>query len=43
MASSKAEGRVLLPPSVEPINYDLTIIPNFTNFTYTGTVSIVAS
>lgn len=28
MASSKSEGRVLLPPHVEPLAYDIDITPD---------------
>lgn len=33
-------GRVLLPNNVKPLHYDLTLEPDFKNFTYEGTVVI---
>jgi aminopeptidase 2 len=33
-------GREVLPTNVKPMHYDLTLEPNFENFTYEGTVII---
>lgn len=33
-------GRVILPKNVKPLHYDLTLEPDFENFTYEGTVVI---
>lgn len=35
-----SSGRVLLPNNVKPLHYDLTLEPDFENFTYEGTVVI---
>lgn len=35
-----SKGREVLPTNVKPLNYDLTLEPNFENFTYKGTVAI---
>lgn len=35
-----SRGRVLLPKNVKPLHYDLTLEPDFENFTYEGTVVI---
>jgi hypothetical protein len=41
MASNdKSAGRVLLPPTVEPIAYDIKLSPNLESFTFTGTESV---
>jgi len=40
MASSKAAGRVLLPPTVEPVKYDIKLVPDLVNFTFDGTEKI---
>ncbi|KAI4610781.1 uncharacterized protein J4E87_010715 [Alternaria ethzedia] len=34
------KGREVLPANVKPIHYDLTLEPDFANFTYQGTVTI---
>ncbi|CAN9425495.1 unnamed protein product [Alternaria alternata] len=34
------KGREVLPVNVKPIHYDLTLEPDFANFTYQGTVTI---
>lgn len=33
-------GREVLPTNVKPLHYDLTLEPNFANFSYDGTVVI---
>lgn len=35
-----AEAREVLPTNVKPIHYDLTLEPNFEDFTYEGKVVI---
>jgi hypothetical protein len=35
-----SKGREILPANVRPINYDLTLEPNFKKFTYQGSVTI---
>mmetsp|Transcript_29685 Transcript_29685/g.53877 ORF Transcript_29685/g.53877 Transcript_29685/m.53877 type:complete len:887 (-) Transcript_29685:86-2746(-) len=40
MASSKTEGRVLLPPTINPIRYDLKFTPDLENFTFSGETTI---
>lgn len=40
---SKSEGRVLLPPHVEPRAYAISIAPNLVDFTYTGTETIAVT
>jgi len=35
-----AAAREVLPTNVKPIHYDLTLEPNFEDFTYEGTVVI---
>jgi len=40
---SKSEGRVLLPPSVEPKAYDISIEPNLVDFTFTGSEKIAVN
>lgn len=35
-----AKGREVLPKNVKPLHYDLTLEPDFTKFTYEGTVAI---
>ena len=35
-----SKGRQVLPTNVKPLHYDLTLEPNFENFTYEGTVVI---
>lgn len=37
---SKTSGRVLLPPTINPTHYTLSITPNLSNFTFTGTTII---
>ncbi len=34
------QGREILPANVKPLHYDLTLEPNFSDFTYEGTVVI---
>ncbi|KAI2482745.1 Aminopeptidase 2 mitochondrial [Pyrenophora tritici-repentis] len=34
------KGREVLPTNVKPLHYDLTLEPDFGNFTYQGTVTI---
>ena len=34
------QGREVLPTNVKPLHYDLTLEPNFSDFTYDGTVVI---
>jgi hypothetical protein len=34
------QGREVLPANVKPVHYDLTLEPDFANFTYQGTVTI---
>jgi len=34
------KGREVLPANVKPLHYDLTLEPDFANFTYQGTVTI---
>jgi aminopeptidase 2 len=34
------KGREVLPTNVKPLHYDLTLEPDFENFTYNGTVTI---
>ncbi|KAE8844596.1 hypothetical protein P3342_002106 [Pyrenophora teres f. teres] len=34
------KGREVLPTNVKPLHYDLTLEPDFANFTYQGTVTI---
>mmetsp|Transcript_42218 Transcript_42218/g.88662 ORF Transcript_42218/g.88662 Transcript_42218/m.88662 type:complete len:973 (-) Transcript_42218:176-3094(-) len=46
MASSsnpKSAGRVLLPPHINPIRYDLKFVPDFENFTFAGHTTIELS
>ncbi|KAL7538749.1 hypothetical protein ACHAXR_008772 [Thalassiosira sp. AJA248-18] len=40
MASPKTAGRVLLPPSINPVRYDLKFSPDFENFTFAGDTNI---
>ena len=40
MASSKTAGRVLLPPTINPIRYDLKFTPDLENFTFSGETTI---
>jgi aminopeptidase 2 len=35
-----SKGREILPANVKPTNYDLTLEPDFENFTYDGSVKI---
>ena len=35
-----SKGREVLPTNVRPVHYELTLEPNFTDFTYNGTVAI---
>ncbi|KAL2216786.1 aminopeptidase [Thermoascus aurantiacus ATCC 26904] len=37
---TNVQGREVLPTNVKPLHYDLTLEPNFDNFTYEGTVII---
>ncbi|CAK9008253.1 unnamed protein product [Durusdinium trenchii] len=37
---AKAEGRVLLPPTVEPVKYDIKLKPDLVNFTFDGSEKI---
>ena len=37
---SKTAGRVLLPPNINPIRYDLKFTPDFENFTFVGDTTI---
>eukprot|EP00581_Thalassiosira_minuscula_P004938 CAMPEP_0183743044 /NCGR_PEP_ID=MMETSP0737-20130205/65013_1 /TAXON_ID=385413 /ORGANISM="Thalassiosira miniscula, Strain CCMP1093" /LENGTH=925 /DNA_ID=CAMNT_0025978647 /DNA_START=599 /DNA_END=3376 /DNA_ORIENTATION=+ len=39
-SASKSEGRVLLPPHIEPIRYDLKFTPDFENFTFAGVTTV---
>lgn len=39
-SSLNVSGRELLPANVVPRHYDLTLEPNFTNFTFDGTVVV---
>lgn len=39
-SSNASHGREVLPNNVQPKHYDLTLEPNFENFTYEGTVII---
>mmetsp|Transcript_27434 Transcript_27434/g.64303 ORF Transcript_27434/g.64303 Transcript_27434/m.64303 type:complete len:894 (-) Transcript_27434:208-2889(-) len=39
--SDKAAGRVLLPSYVQPLSYDLKVIPDMSAYTFDGLVSIV--
>ena len=34
------KGREVLPTNVKPLHYDLTLEPDFENFSYQGTVVI---
>jgi aminopeptidase 2 len=34
------KGRVILPANVKPVNYDLTLEPDFEKFSFEGTVEI---
>jgi len=38
--TSTTAGREILPTNVIPTNYDLTLEPNFSDFTFDGTVTI---
>ena len=38
--SAKTAGRVLLPSYVKPQRYDLKIVPNLTEYTFDGVVTI---
>ncbi|KAH8700271.1 aminopeptidase [Talaromyces proteolyticus] len=38
--STLVHGRVVLPTNVKPVHYDLTLEPDFENFTYEGTVVV---
>ena len=38
--STKAEGRVLLPSSINPTRYDIKLTPDFENYTFTGHTAI---
>ena len=40
MSNDKAAGRVLLPDYVQPINYDLKLIPDLVKFSFDGIVTI---
>ena len=40
MPNDKAAGRVLLPDYVQPINYDLKLIPDLVKFSFDGIVTI---
>ena len=40
MTSSKATGRVLLPPTTNPVRYDLKFAPDFENFTFAGETTV---
>jgi len=41
MASNdKSAGRVILPPTVEPVAYDIKLIPNLDTFTFAGSEKI---
>ena len=35
-----SHGREVLPTNVKPLHYDLTLEPDFENFSYEGTVVI---
>ena len=35
-----AQAREVLPTNVKPVHYDLTLEPNFSNFSYQGKVVI---
>ena len=35
-----SKGREVLPANVKPLHYDLTLEPDFENFSYEGTVVI---
>lgn len=35
-----AQGREILPDNVKPLHYDLTLEPNFENFSFQGSVQI---
>ncbi len=39
-ASSVSTGRELLPANVVPMHYDIVLEPDFTKFTYDGTVVV---
>lgn len=38
--SSKAAGRVLLPPTINPTRYSLHFTPDLANFTFSGVTTI---
>ena len=38
--STKAEGRILLPSSINPTRYDIKLTPDFENYTFTGHTAI---
>ena len=38
--STKAEGRVLLPSSINPTRYDIKLTPDFENYTFIGHTAI---
>ena len=40
VAMDVSRGREVLPTNVKPLHYDLTLEPNFENFSYEGTVKI---
>jgi aminopeptidase N len=39
-SSNKAAGRVLLPLTINPTRYDITLTPDLTNFTFAGVTTI---
>ena len=39
-AMNASQGREVLPTNVKPVHYDLTLEPNFKDFTYEGIVAI---
>lgn len=39
-STETTQGRDVLPTNVKPLHYDLTLEPDFENFTYKGTVIV---